>query len=97
MFQEGKVWKTGQRLLIPDRAHIMLDFHQTADRIQEQQRGEQAGKSWGTTERAFSLFILSKRTRVDLAYVILFLTLMAVLRGSKFWLTTTNLYTPLRK
>ena len=21
MFQEGKVWKTGQRLLIPDRAH----------------------------------------------------------------------------
>ena len=50
MFQEGKVWKTGQRLLIPDRAHIMLDFHQTADRIQEQQRGEQAGKNWGTTE-----------------------------------------------
>lgn len=38
MFPKGKVWKAGQRLLIPDRAHIVLDFHQTADRIQEQQR-----------------------------------------------------------
>ena len=96
MFPKGKVWKAGQRLLVPDRAHIVLDFHQTADDIQEQQR-RRTGKSWGTTERAFSLFILPKRTRVDLGYVILFLTLMAFLRGSKFWLTTTNLYNPLRK
>ena len=91
MIKKGKVWKAGQRLLIRDRAHIVLDFHQTADGIQEQQRGEQAGKNLGTTKRAFALFILPKRTTVDLGYAILFLTLMAFLRGSKFWLTTTNL------
>ena len=50
---------------MPDRAHIALDCHQTADGIQEQQRGEQAGKNLGTTKRAFSLFTLPKRTRVD--------------------------------
>ena len=42
----------------------MLDFHQTADGIQEQQRGEQAGKNLGTTKRAFSLFVLPKSPRI---------------------------------
>ena len=65
MFKKGKVWKAGQRILIRDRAHIVLDFHQTADGIQEQQRGEQARKNLGTTKRAFALFVLPQRTRVD--------------------------------
>ena len=89
--------RLGQSLLIPARAHIVLDSHQTAGGIQEQQRGEQAGKNLGTTRMAFAPFILPKRTRVDLRYAILFPTLMAFLRGSKIWLTTTNLYTPLQK
>ena len=93
----GKGLEGWIRLPMPDRAHIALDCHQTADGIQEQQRGEQAGKNLGTTKRAFSLFTLPKGTRLDLGYAILFLTLMAFLRGSKFWLTTTNLYTPHRK
>ncbi|NXF22458.1 PURA2 synthetase, partial [Rhodinocichla rosea] len=33
-----------KRLIISDRAHIVFDFHQAADGIQEQQRQEQAGK-----------------------------------------------------
>ncbi|NXE22309.1 PURA2 synthetase, partial [Ardeotis kori] len=34
-----------KRLIISDRAHIVFDFHQAADGIQEQQREEQAGKN----------------------------------------------------
>ncbi|NXI18507.1 PURA2 synthetase, partial [Irena cyanogastra] len=36
-----------KRLIISDRAHIVFDFHQAADGIQEQQRQEQAGKKVG--------------------------------------------------
>ncbi|KAM3855472.1 adenylosuccinate synthetase isozyme 2 isoform 2-T2 [Vipera latastei] len=35
-----------ERLIISDRAHIVFDFHQAADGIQEQQRQEQAGKKF---------------------------------------------------
>uniref|UniRef100_A0A8D1NJ23 Adenylosuccinate synthetase n=1 Tax=Sus scrofa TaxID=9823 RepID=A0A8D1NJ23_PIG len=35
-----------KRLIISDRAHIVFDFHQAADGIQEQQRQEQAGKKY---------------------------------------------------
>uniref|UniRef100_A0A670XZJ5 Adenylosuccinate synthetase n=2 Tax=Pseudonaja textilis TaxID=8673 RepID=A0A670XZJ5_PSETE len=35
-----------KRLIISDRAHIVFDFHQAADGIQEQQRQEQAGKKF---------------------------------------------------
>ncbi|XP_048340937.1 adenylosuccinate synthetase isozyme 2 isoform X2 [Sphaerodactylus townsendi] len=35
-----------KRLIISDRAHIVFDFHQAADGIQEQQREEQAGKKF---------------------------------------------------
>uniref|UniRef100_G3ULT2 Adenylosuccinate synthetase n=1 Tax=Loxodonta africana TaxID=9785 RepID=G3ULT2_LOXAF len=48
MFEEAEknVWP-GKKRLISDRAHIVFDFHQTVDGIQEQQR--QAGKNFGTT------------------------------------------------
>uniref|UniRef100_A0A8C6KFN6 Adenylosuccinate synthetase n=1 Tax=Nothobranchius furzeri TaxID=105023 RepID=A0A8C6KFN6_NOTFU len=36
-----------KRLIISDRAHIVFDFHQAVDGIQEQQRQEQAGKKYG--------------------------------------------------
>ncbi|XP_015279912.1 PREDICTED: adenylosuccinate synthetase isozyme 2 isoform X2 [Gekko japonicus] len=35
-----------KRLIISDRAHIVFDFHQAADGIEEQQRQEQAGKKF---------------------------------------------------
>ena len=60
----GKGLEGWIRLPMPDRAHIALDCHQTADGIQEQQRGEQAGKNLGTTKRAFSLFVLPKSPRI---------------------------------
>ena len=60
----GKGLEGWIRLPMPDRAHIALDCYQTADGIQEQQRGEQAGKNLGTTKRAFSLFVLPKSPRI---------------------------------
>ncbi|KAJ3609986.1 hypothetical protein NHX12_022080 [Muraenolepis orangiensis] len=33
-----------KRLIISDRAHIVFDFHQAVDGVQEQQRQEQAGR-----------------------------------------------------
>lgn len=44
----------------------MLDFHQTAGGIQEQQRGEQAGKNLGTTKRAFAPIYSSKEDQSGL-------------------------------
>uniref|UniRef100_A0A8D3CNF0 Adenylosuccinate synthetase n=1 Tax=Scophthalmus maximus TaxID=52904 RepID=A0A8D3CNF0_SCOMX len=37
-----KGWE--ERLIISDRAHIVFDFHQAVDGVQEQQRQEQAGR-----------------------------------------------------
>ncbi|KAJ8285108.1 hypothetical protein COCON_G00039580 [Conger conger] len=39
------------RLIISDRAHIVFDFHQAVDGVQEQQRQQQAGKNLGTTKK----------------------------------------------
>ncbi|XP_078062602.1 adenylosuccinate synthetase isozyme 2-like, partial [Mustelus asterias] len=39
------------RTVISDRAHIVFDFHQAVDGVQEQQRQEQAGKNLGTTKK----------------------------------------------
>jgi len=47
-------------LLISDRAHIVFDFHQQADGLQEQEKG---GKSLGTTKKGIGPTYSSKATR----------------------------------
>uniref|UniRef100_A0A8C6YQC0 Adenylosuccinate synthetase n=1 Tax=Nothoprocta perdicaria TaxID=30464 RepID=A0A8C6YQC0_NOTPE len=54
-----------KRLIISDRAHIVFDFHQAADGIQEQQR-EQAGKTLGTTKKGIVPVYSSKAARSGL-------------------------------
>uniref|UniRef100_A0A803XZ14 Adenylosuccinate synthetase n=1 Tax=Meleagris gallopavo TaxID=9103 RepID=A0A803XZ14_MELGA len=55
-----------KRLVISDRAHIVFDFHQAADGIQEQQRQEQAGKNLGTTKKGIGPVYSSKAARSGL-------------------------------
>ncbi|XP_063773662.1 adenylosuccinate synthetase isozyme 2 isoform X1 [Pseudophryne corroboree] len=55
-----------KRLTISDRAHIVFDFHQAADGIQEQQRQEQAGKNLGTTKKGIGPVYSSKAARSGL-------------------------------
>ncbi|NWV33711.1 PURA2 synthetase, partial [Grantiella picta] len=55
-----------ERLIISDRAHIVFDFHQAADGIQEQQRQEQAGKNLGTTKKGIGPVYSSKAARSGL-------------------------------
>ncbi|XP_016893019.1 adenylosuccinate synthetase isozyme 2 [Cynoglossus semilaevis] len=52
-----------QRLIISDRAHIVFDFHQAVDGIQEQQRQEQAGKNLGTTKKGIGPVYSAKAAR----------------------------------
>ncbi|CAH2251066.1 adenylosuccinate synthetase isozyme 2 [Pelobates cultripes] len=74
LFEEAeKNCKKGQslsgwekRLAISDRAHIVFDFHQAADGIQEQQRQEQAGKNLGTTKKGIGPVYSSKAARSGL-------------------------------
>lgn len=74
LFEEAeKNLKKGQglvgwenRLAISDRAHIVFDFHQVADGIQEQQRQEQAGKNLGTTKKGIGPVYSSKAARSGL-------------------------------
>ncbi|XP_056422932.1 adenylosuccinate synthetase isozyme 2 [Hyla sarda] len=74
LFEEAeKNLKKGQglggwenRLAISDRAHIVFDFHQAADGIQEQQRQEQAGKNLGTTKKGIGPVYSSKAARSGL-------------------------------
>ncbi|XP_073527549.1 adenylosuccinate synthetase isozyme 2 isoform X2 [Phyllobates terribilis] len=74
LFEEAeKNLKKGQglagwenRLTISDRAHIVFDFHQAADGIQEQQRQEQAGKNLGTTKKGIGPVYSSKAARSGL-------------------------------
>lgn len=47
-------------LLISDRAHMVFDFHQQADGLQEQEKG---GKSLGTTKKGIGPTYSSKATR----------------------------------
>ncbi|MBN3313940.1 PURA2 synthetase, partial [Atractosteus spatula] len=55
-----------ERLKISDRAHIVFDFHQAADGIQEQQRQQQAGKNLGTTKKGIGPAYSSKAARSGL-------------------------------
>ncbi|XP_029470710.1 adenylosuccinate synthetase isozyme 2-like [Rhinatrema bivittatum] len=54
------------RTVISDRAHIVFDFHQAADGIQEQQRQQQAGKNLGTTKKGIGPVYSSKAARTGL-------------------------------
>lgn len=51
-------WK--DRLLISDRAHLVFDFHQQVDGLQEQEKGK---KSLGTTKKGIGPAYSSKATR----------------------------------
>lgn len=51
-------WK--ERLIISDRAHIVFDFHQQVDGLQEQEKGKQ---SLGTTKKGIGPTYSSKATR----------------------------------
>ncbi|XP_063047552.1 adenylosuccinate synthetase isozyme 2 [Engraulis encrasicolus] len=55
-----------KRLIISDRAHIVFDFHQAVDGVQEQQRQQQAGKNLGTTKKGIGPVYSSKAARSGL-------------------------------
>uniref|UniRef100_A0A8C5NDB0 Adenylosuccinate synthetase n=1 Tax=Gouania willdenowi TaxID=441366 RepID=A0A8C5NDB0_GOUWI len=55
-----------KRLIISDRAHIVFDFHQAVDGVQEQQRQEQAGKNLGTTKKGIGPVYSAKAERSGL-------------------------------
>uniref|UniRef100_A0AAQ4RR41 Adenylosuccinate synthetase n=1 Tax=Gasterosteus aculeatus aculeatus TaxID=481459 RepID=A0AAQ4RR41_GASAC len=55
-----------KRLVISDRAHIVFDFHQAVDGVQEQQRQEQAGKNLGTTKKGIGPVYSAKAARSGL-------------------------------
>ncbi|KAI4814674.1 adenylosuccinate synthase, like [Pseudochaenichthys georgianus] len=52
-----------KRLKISDRAHIVFNFHQAVDGIQEQQRQQQEGKILGTTKKGIGPAYSSKAAR----------------------------------
>ncbi|MGH0135122.1 UNVERIFIED_CONTAM: hypothetical protein FKN15_057088 [Acipenser sinensis] len=55
-----------KRLIISDRAHIVFDFHQAVDGVQELQRQEQAGKNLGTTKKGIGPVYSAKAARSGL-------------------------------
>ncbi|XP_078262600.1 adenylosuccinate synthetase isozyme 1 [Rhinoraja longicauda] len=59
-----KDWE--KRLIISDRAHLVFDFHQAVDGLQETQRQEQEGKNIGTTKKGIGPTYSSKAARTGL-------------------------------
>ncbi|XP_048523399.1 adenylosuccinate synthetase isoform X2 [Dendroctonus ponderosae] len=55
-----KDWE--QRLIISDRAHLVFDFHQAVDGLQEQEKN-QKGQGLGTTKKGIGPTYSSKATR----------------------------------
>lgn len=53
------------RLLLSDRAHIVFDFHQEMDGMQEEEKG---GKSIGTTKKGIGPTYASKATRAGIRF-----------------------------
>uniref|UniRef100_A0A669CYK0 Adenylosuccinate synthetase n=1 Tax=Oreochromis niloticus TaxID=8128 RepID=A0A669CYK0_ORENI len=65
--RKGKSLKDWEkRLIISDRAHIVFDFHQAVDGVQEQQRQEQAGQNLGTTKKGIGPVYSAKAARSGL-------------------------------
>ncbi|XP_045866025.1 adenylosuccinate synthetase isozyme 1 isoform X3 [Meles meles] len=59
-----KDWE--KRLVISDRAHLVFDFHQAVDGLQEVQRQAQEGKNIGTTRKGIGPAYSSKAARMGL-------------------------------
>ncbi|KAK3538052.1 hypothetical protein QTP70_027406 [Hemibagrus guttatus] len=59
-----KGWE--KRLIISDRAHIVFDFHQAVDGMQEVQRQAQEGKNIGTTKKGIGPTYACKASRTGL-------------------------------
>ncbi|XP_013363333.1 PREDICTED: adenylosuccinate synthetase isozyme 1 isoform X1 [Chinchilla lanigera] len=59
-----KDWE--KRLIISDRAHLVFDFHQAVDGLQEVQRQVQEGKNIGTTKKGIGPTYSSKAARTGL-------------------------------
>ncbi|XP_051945915.1 adenylosuccinate synthetase isozyme 2 [Xyrauchen texanus] len=57
-------WET--RLIISDRAHIVFDFHQAVDGVQEQERQQKAGINLGTTKKGIGPVYSAKAARSGL-------------------------------
>uniref|UniRef100_A0A3B1J3B4 Adenylosuccinate synthetase n=1 Tax=Astyanax mexicanus TaxID=7994 RepID=A0A3B1J3B4_ASTMX len=55
-----------KRLVISDRAHIVFDFHQAVDGVQEVQRQAQEGKNIGTTKKGIGPTYSCKASRTGL-------------------------------
>ncbi|KAK1339541.1 hypothetical protein QTO34_020224 [Cnephaeus nilssonii] len=55
-----------KRLIISDRAHLVFDFHQAVDGLQEVQRQAQEGKNIGTTRKGIGPAYSSKAARTGL-------------------------------
>lgn len=51
-----------KRLIISDRAHLVFDFHQQVDGLQEAEKAN-TGKSLGTTKKGIGPAYASKATR----------------------------------
>uniref|UniRef100_A0A667YW49 Adenylosuccinate synthetase n=1 Tax=Myripristis murdjan TaxID=586833 RepID=A0A667YW49_9TELE len=72
LFEEGdKNEKKGlkgwdKRLIVSDRAHLVFDFHQVVDGLQETQRQAQEGKNIGTTKKGIGPTYSSKASRTGL-------------------------------
>uniref|UniRef100_A0A673YVV4 Adenylosuccinate synthetase n=1 Tax=Salmo trutta TaxID=8032 RepID=A0A673YVV4_SALTR len=59
-----KGWE--KRLIVSDRAHLVFDFHQVVDGIQETQRQATEGKIIGTTKKGIGPTYASKASRIGL-------------------------------
>ncbi|XP_059859811.1 adenylosuccinate synthetase isozyme 1 isoform X1 [Delphinus delphis] len=59
-----KDWE--KRLILSDRAHLVFDFHQAVDGLQEVQRQAQEGKNIGTTRKGIGPAYSSKAARTGL-------------------------------
>ncbi|KAJ0062635.1 hypothetical protein NL108_004249, partial [Boleophthalmus pectinirostris] len=55
-----------KRLIVSDRAHIVFDFHQVVDGLQETERQAQEGKNIGTTKKGIGPAYSSKASRTGL-------------------------------
>ncbi|XP_037557808.2 adenylosuccinate synthetase-like, partial [Dermacentor silvarum] len=60
---EEKGLQTSSRLLISDRCHIVFDFHQAVDGLQEIEKG---AKSLGTTKKGIGPTYACKASRTGL-------------------------------
>uniref|UniRef100_A0A3B3CGV0 Adenylosuccinate synthetase n=1 Tax=Oryzias melastigma TaxID=30732 RepID=A0A3B3CGV0_ORYME len=63
---DGKEYFNIKRLIVSDRAHLVFDFHQVVDGLQETERQAQEGKNIGTTKKGIGPAYSSKASRTGL-------------------------------